>query len=67
MRCEYRPLSLSLIASRNHTNSVRSQITMPSSSAYLPQATPLTHWPAPTTTKNRPRADIAGCDDGLGT
>ncbi len=66
-RSEYRPLSLSAMASLNHTNSVDSQMARPSSTDHLPHSAPLTHWPAPKITKNRPSAAIAGWRDGAGT
>jgi hypothetical protein len=56
----YKPFSLSPMASRNQTNSVPSQITMPASKDQAPQPWPLTHWPAPKITNNRPVAAITG-------
>jgi hypothetical protein len=66
MRSEYRPLSLSRMASLNHWNITVSQITMPASSTQAPQPAPLTHWPAPRITRNRPKAIITGWREGPG-
>ena len=66
-RSEYRPLWLSPMASPNHLYSVPSQMHTPSNRLHLPQSAPLTHWPAPSTTKNRPMDVVTGRDDGAGT
>src|SRR4029453_7667 len=66
-RSEYMPPSLSPMASRNHTNSVESQITTPSKTDHLPQPAPFPPRPAPRIIKPRPSAVIAGWRDGAGT
>jgi hypothetical protein len=63
----YWPLSLSPMAVRNHTNSVPSQITMPTSKDHAPHSWPLIHCAAPRITKNRPIAAETGYADGPGT
>ena len=47
MRSEYRPLSLSWMASLNQRYITPSHTTRPASSTQAAQPAPLTHWPAP--------------------